>query len=108
MILARVIEFDGAPMLVIIPKKNGTHQHDDIIGITNIGLGDGTCRRYEGESMPKSEMAALAWLTNKVTELTGCAITYQIWSSKDGYTIKLTDVIRPGSQENPQPATSAA
>ncbi len=69
--IARVIEVDGAPMMVVYAKTHGTHTHYEI-PIT------GQCVRYENESMPAPEDVT-NWLTMKVQRQFNCRITSRSW-----------------------------
>ena len=65
--IARFIEVDGAPMIIIYAKKNGAHFHTTIEQA-------GHCFRYEKESMPLPADVPL-WLAQKLQQEFGALIT---------------------------------
>jgi hypothetical protein len=74
--IARVIEIDGAPMLLIYSKKHGSHTHNAIDGIDS----SGRCVRYEDERMPEERDLHL-WLQTKVQEELGVPIVARRWET---------------------------
>ena len=69
--IARLIEVDGAPIIIIYAKKHGTHDYTTIEET-------GRCYRYEKESMPAPADIPL-WLTQKLQREFGALITARRW-----------------------------
>jgi hypothetical protein len=100
--LARVVNIDDHPTLVIYAKKHGTHQHTDIEGITELETGMCTSVRFDKESMPATGEDTTIWLITKTQRVLGTHVDARPW---DNDAIDIMRVHKPTSE---QPATAAA
>lgn len=75
--IAKLLEIEGKPSLIIFAHSTGGHTHRDTIdGVTL----DGQCisRRYPTEEMPKDDEIQ-PWLVNHTQDVLGAAIKYRPW-----------------------------
>lgn len=92
--IAKVVEIDGKPTLIIFANAGG-HQHRDTIdGVTL----DGKCisRRYPEQEMPKDDQIQ-SWLVNHTQDVLGAAITYRPW--RQGKEIHISNVATSPAME---------
>jgi hypothetical protein len=95
--LARVLEIDDHPTLVIYAKQHGSHQHTDIKGFTELETGKCTSVRFDKESMPAKGEDTTVWLINKTQKVLGTHISSRSW---DGDAIDIMRVHKPTSEQS--------
>ena len=95
--LARVVEIDEHPVLVIYAKQQGTHQHTDIAGFTELETGKCTSVRFDNESMPAKGEDTTVWLINKTQKVLGFHI--EAWSWDNG-AIDIQRVHKPTTEQS--------
>lgn len=100
--IAKVVEIDGKPTLVIYAHTTGSHQHRDTIdGVTL----DGECisRRFPNEEMP-THGDIQPWLINKTQDTLGAAITFRPWNQ--GRSIHIQAVAKSPAQNDSDSAAA--
>lgn len=89
--IARVIEVNRRPVLIITAESDGGTHRPNIDGVDT----NGAClaRSYPGEDMPTGDHVQ-AWLVNKTQDLLGAAITYR---PMRGNEIRINQVATPAT-----------